>query len=308
VVAPALAAVGVVGLLAVFLLSPLAAGVTGYASSEIDPVGTAALDAVTGWYRLWPSMTGVVVALLALAGAIVALTQRRRLGALMLLVAWLFYLDAATGGHLQISRLWYTSPARLSVVVTAVAVPLAAGALVAVGERWRGRFGTIAVGLGAAVLVAAMTVPSINARAPRTGNVFEDTPGNPPQFVTSGELEMIATLPEVLDGAVLGSPFSGAASAYGLVGIPVTFPVAGQVWSADQQLVMENLDQLESGDLSREVCDAVERLGIRYLYQDSEPYQLDNRYERLDQLEPEGATVVAEADTARVLELPGCPG
>ncbi|GAB2607514.1 DUF6541 family protein [Pseudactinotalea suaedae] len=304
--APGLAVVVVVGVLAAFLLSPVAAAVTGYASSEIEPVGTAALDAVTGWYRLWPSWAGVAVAVLALIGVALALRQGRRMPAAVLLVAWLLYIDAATGGHLQISRLWYTSPARLSVVVTAVVVPLAAGTLVAAGARWRDRFGTVAAALGATVLLLAITVPSVAARTPRTANVFDDSPGNPPQFVTSGELEMIETLPDLLDGALLGSPFSGAASAYGLAGVPVTFPVAGQVWSSDQRLVMENLDQLEAGQLSSEVCEALDRLDIRYLYQDTEPYQADNRYEPLDRMSPAGATVVAEADTARVLDLPTC--
>ena len=305
-VVPGIAVVLAVGVLAAFLFSPVAAAVTGYASSEIEPVGAAALDAVVGWYRLWPSWAGVAVALLALAGATLALRQGRRLPAVMVLVTWLLYIDAATGGHLQISRLWYTSPARLSVVVTAIVVPLAAGALVAAGARWRDRFGRVALSLAAAVALVAIAVPSVSGRTPRVGNVFDDSPGNPPQFVTTGELEMIGSLPDLLDGTLLGSPFSGAASAYGLVGIPVTFPVAGQVWSSDQRLVMEHLDQLESGQVSPELCDALERLDIRYLYQDSEPYQVDNRYEPLDRMTPAGATVVAEADTARVLELMPC--
>lgn len=303
---PALAATGVVGLLLVFLLTPLAAAVTGYASPETEPVGTATLHAVTGWYRLWPTATGVVVALLALAAAIVMLAQGRRLPALTLLITWLVYVDAATGGHLQISSLWYTSTARLSVVVTAVAVPLAAAGLVMAAERLRRHAGAVLPAAVGALLVVALAVPSIGGRTFRTANVFQDEPGHPPQFVTTGELEMIANLPDVVDGTILGSPFSGAASVYGLTGLPVTFPVAGQVWSLDQQLIMEHLDELASGEVSPQVCDAVERLDIRYLYQDSEPYQRDQRYEALEDLEPAGATMIAQGDTARVLELTMC--
>lgn len=305
-VTPALATIAIVGLLLVFLLSPLAAAVTGYASGEVETPALAALEVMAGWYRLWPSMAGVVVAALAIVGAVITVIQRRRLPALMLLVAWALYVDASTGGALKISSLWYTSAARLSVVVSAVAVPLAAGALVAAGTRLRGRFGTTAVSAAAAVLVLAVTIASLNGRLERTGNVFEAEPGNPPQFVTTGELEMIAGLPPVLDGVILGSPFSGASSAYGLVGTPVVFPVAGQVWSPDQRLVMEHLDQLESGQIDPEVCEAVERLGIRYLYQDTEPYQVDVRYELLDSIEPAGAVPIAEADSAVLLELVPC--
>jgi hypothetical protein len=306
VIAPALATVAVVGLLLVFLLTPLAATVTGYTSPEVDSAADAVLEAVAGRYRLWPSVTGVVVAVLAMVGVVGALIQRRRLPALILLVAWVLYVDAATGGSLTISSLWYTSAARLSVVVSAVAVPLAAGALVATAARWRGRFGTAAVTVVAAVLIAAVTGPSISGRMHRTANVFEDEPGHPPQFVTTGELDMIAGLPDKLEGTILGSPFSGASSAYGLVGTPVVFPVAGQVWSADQRLVMTHLEQLDSGNVDPEVCEALDRLDVRYLYQDSKPYQADARYDLLDLIQPEGGTVIAEADSARVLELAPC--
>ncbi len=303
VIAPGLATVAAIGVLLVFLMTPLAATVTGYTSGQVDSVGNAVVEVVTGEYRLWPSATGIVVGVLAIVGGGIALVQKRRLPTVMLLVAWVLYVDAATGGPLKISGLWYTSPARLSVVVSAVAVPLAAGALVATAARWRARLGTVAVSAAAAVLVIAIAFPSFSGRTQRTSNVFDSEPGHPPQFVTTGELEMIAGLPGKLDGAVLGSPFSGAASAYGLVGLPATFPVAGQVWSGEQQLVMDHLGALESGDVRVEVCEAIERLQIRYLYQDAQPYQVDNRYAPLDRLEPVGARLVAEADTARVLEL-----
>ncbi|WP_420113886.1 DUF6541 family protein, partial [Pseudactinotalea sp.] len=306
VVAPVLATLAVVGMLAVFLVSPLAASVTGYASDEIEPLGVAVLEVLSGRYRLWPTAAGSVVAGLAIGGAVLALLRRHRLPALLLLVAWVLYVDAATGGHLQISRLWYTSPARLSVVVTMIAVPLAAGALVAAAERLRGRAGAVVAMATAVILVGAITVPSITGRTFRVANVFQDEPGHPPQFVTTGELEMIADLPDAVDGTILGSPFSGASSAHGLVGVPVVFPVAGQVWSPEQQLIMDNLDQLDSGEISAEVCDAVERLQVRYLYQDSAPYQADPRYEALDLIDPAGARIIAEGDTARVLELAPC--
>lgn len=306
VLLPALATAAVVGVLAFFLLSPLAASVTGYATDEVEPFGVALAEVASGRYRLWPTLAGTVIAVLALAGVIAALVQRRLLPALTLLVAWVLYIDSATGGHLQISRLWYTSPARLSVVVTAIAVPLAAGALVAAGAWAHRRVGSLTVALAAAVLVVAISVPSVTGRTFRVANVFEDAPGHPPQFVTTGELEMIADLPDVVDGSILGSPFSGASSAYGLVGVRVVFPVAGQVWSPDQQLIMDNLDQLASGEVTDQVCDAVERLEVRYLYQDTAPYQADPRYEALDLLEPVGATVIAEGDTARVLWLSAC--
>lgn len=329
-------ATAILAVLAFFLFSPLAASVTGYTPGQTEPLGSALAAVVVGQTRLWPTAAGVVVALLALVGAVTGPVQHRGLPATMLLLTWVLYVDAATGGHLQLSRLWYTSPARLSVVVAVVAVPLAAGTLVAAAQYVRARVsarsaapavgqrppktrawtltyrrGTgmdagVPLRLIALALVVALAVPSITGRTFRTANVFQGAPGHPPQFVTTGELEMIADLPDAIDGTILGSPFSGASSAYGLVGVPVVFPVAGQVWSDDQRLIMESLEQLSSGEMTDAVCAAVERLEVRYLYQDTEPYQADPRYQALDLLEPAGARVIAEGDTARVLELAPC--
>lgn len=302
-----LVAVGVVVVgVSLFLLSPLAASVTGYTGGSTQSVLGAVGDVVIGRYRLWPSNAGIVVGLLALVGAVIAAGRRDWVGPAMLAIAWLLYLDAATGGHLHLAALWYTSPARLSVVVAAVAVPLAATALVEAADRARRRVPRWAPVAAAAVLVVLVAIPSWQVRTTRTAAVYDDEPGHPPQFVTTGELAMIAELPGLVDGTVLGSPFAGTASAYGLVGIDVVFPVAGQVWSADQQLVMDHLEEIAAGTAEPEVCAAVGRLDIGYLYQDDVPYQDDNRYEPLDTLEVAGAEVLAEADTARVLVLPPC--
>src|SRR5690606_40380186 len=103
----------------------------------------------------------------------------------------------------------------------------------------RRRVGSLGPALAAGLLVLLLTVPTVAQRVGRSASVYELEPGHPPQFVTAGQLAMIGELPDRLDGVVLGSPFSGASSAYGLAGVPVVFPVAGQVWSADQELVME---------------------------------------------------------------------
>lgn len=307
-VVPAVVLLAVVGAAVVLLRSPLAAAVTGYEGLDPQGLPEALAEVVLGRFRLWPSTAGVALGLSALAAAVVAARRRRWLAAAMLGLAWVLYLDSATGGRLALSTLWYTSAARTSVVVSAVVVPLAAGALVG-ALRWARadarRWPRWAPGAVATVLLVAVAATAAGVRTDRTGPRFELEPGNPPQFVTAGELAMIAELPALPAGAFLGSPFSGASSAYGLVGVPVVFPVAGQVWSADQQLVMDHLPQIADGTTTPEVCDALRRLDVRYLYQDSVPYQVDHRYAPLDDLEVTGA-VVAEADTARVVELPAC--
>lgn len=304
---------------AVFWFSPVSGAVIDYAGGRYIARSEAIGDLAVGHYRLWsPEGTGLVLALLGTAGAVVLAVRRQWLGTGMLAAAWLLYIDAASGGRLLISRLWYTSTARLSVVVVALVVPLAAVAVLALARKVadlvagargtataRQRVGQVlALGL-AASLVFAVAAPALTVRAALIPPRFATEPGNPPQFVTTGELAMIGDLPE-LDGVVLGSPLSGAASAYGLAGTRVVFHAPSQVWSADQALVMANLDVVAGAATNPEVCAALERLEIRYLYQDSIPYEASTQYGDLDTLEVSGAVVIAQGDTARIVQLPPC--
>jgi hypothetical protein len=152
------------------------------------------------------------------------------------------------------------------------------------------------------VLLAAAMVASSVYKAERTAKLYDPAATGVPRFVTAAELEMLVDLELEPGAAVLGSPFSGAPLLYGLRGVPVVFPIAGQVWSPAQRTIMDGLDDLSDP----EVCAALEDLGVRYLYQDSRPYQASGDYQRLDDLEVPGAQIVAEADTARILRLPDC--
>ena len=305
VAAGALLALGAVA----FALSPIAGSVSGYVGDEGDPVHLALAQLFAGWYELWPHASTAIITIAAPVGAVLAWRRGAPWVAVMLLLAWALYLDAALGGPTGASALWYTSPARLSVVVSMVAVPLAAGAWGVAVERLRhrvtGRAVRAATGALTVLAVVVLTLTSTIYRTERTERVYGVSQHETPLFVTTDELAMFDRLTTELDpdAVVLGSPFSGAASLYGLTGQPVVFPVAGQVWSADQRLVMESLDSLTTDP---RVCAALERLGVRYLYQESVPYQRDNTYGPLDTLEVPGARVVDQAGTARVLELPAC--
>lgn len=306
---PAVAVLGIAALaLAMLVTSPLTATVVAYTEGEPLTLVEATGDVVFGRYRLWtPHESAAALAAMAIVGAIWAATRRSLLPAGMLAVAWLLYIDAATGGHLIISRLWYTSPARISVIVGVVAIPLAASGLVRLVAWARDRLdlaGPILAPAIAATLLLAVAVPGLQVRGDTVPRRFEAEPGHPPQFVTTGEIAMIENLELTPGETVLGNPFSGVASAYGLAGVPAVFPVANQVWSEDQRIVMENLDAIAGGDA--EVCSALDRLGVGYLYQDTKPYQGSARYRALDELEVPGAVVIATGDTARVLELPAC--
>ncbi|TDE96161.1 hypothetical protein EXU48_07985 [Occultella glacieicola] len=303
---PAALTVVTVGGALAFAVSPLAASVTGYVGDEPDGAGAAVGSVLVGWYELWPHVVTAAVVVAAPYGAVLAWRRGAPWAAGMLAVVWVLYIDAAMGGPTGISALWYTSPARLSVVTAMVTVVLAVGALVQLGvaaaRRWSGARARAVAAASLAVLLAAAVVASSLYKAERTAKLYDPDATGVPRFVTAAELEMLAEVDLEPGAAVLGSPFSGAALLYGLHGVPVVFPIAGQVWSPAQQTIMGGLDDLSDP----EVCAALDELGVRYLYQDSRPYQASGDYRALDDLEVPGAEVVAEADTARILRLPDC--
>lgn len=314
VVLPTVLALAMLGGAVVFLASPLSAAVTGYEGSPVNPPLVALIETVSGWYDLWGMPASAIVLIVAPWGAWLA---HRRGGTWVLAtvaVVWLAYLDAALGSPVGLSGLWYSSAARLSVVATMVTLPLGVigwsdllrrlgvWATGAAPSRGRALFRRVVTLWGTAVVVCVLAVASSVYTGDRAQKVFDPDRTDQPRFATGAELTMIASVDLDPDRAVLGSPFSGTPLLYSLHGQPVVFPVAGQVWSSEQTALMENLDALTGP----EACAARAALNADYLYQDTAPYQVDHRFEPLDRVEVPGARVVAEAGTARILELPPC--
>src|SRR5699024_5468291 len=193
--------------------------------------------------------------------------------------------------------------ARLSVVVTMVTLPLAVTGWADLFDRligWRpgARRPLLAA---AAVVTAVLAVSTSMYTMGRSQQVFDPDRADEPRFASSAELQMIRTV-DLGPGRVLGSPFAGTPLLYSLRGQPVVFPVAWQVWSADQKNLMEHLDALGTPA----GCSVRAALDVTYLYQDADPYEQANDYARLNRLQIPGAQVVAEAGTARILRLPTC--
>jgi len=327
-----LAVLLVLGALA-FLASPLSASVTGYTGSVVNPPLVALAEVLTGWYDLWATVPSALVLFLAPWGAWLA---HRRGGSWVpatLLLVWVTYLDAALGGPIGLSGLWYSSAARLSVVVAMLTLPLGVigwadvlrrlGAFTPGGQRirpqphgglgmlptggsrpWRPRvlLRRVATVWGTALVVCVLAVTSSVYTTHRTEKVFDPDRSSEPRFADSAELAMIASVDLEPAGTVLGSPFAGTPLLYSLRGQPVVFPVAGQVWSPEQTVLIEHLDDLSSPA----ACAAREALGVRYLYQDSRPYQVTHRYEQLNEVTVPGAQMVAAGGTAQILQLPPC--
>ena len=314
VLVPTVLAFALVAGAAVFLISPLAAAVTGYEGSVVNPPLVALAETLTGWYELWGMPASAIVLIVAPWGAWLAHRRGGTWVLATLVVVWIAYLDAALGGPVGLSGLWYSSAARLSVVAAMVTLPLGvigwsnllrrfgAWAARAAASRPRALLRQAVTLWGTALVVCVLAVVSSVYTADRAEKVFDPDRTDQPRFASAAELEMITTVPLAEGATVLGSPFSGTPLLYSLRGQPVVFPVAGQVWSLPQTALMENLDDLTG----TQACTAREALGVQYLYQDSAPYQVDHRYEPLDQLQVPGAQVVAEAGTARILALPPC--
>lgn len=298
----------------VFLASPLSASVTGYTGGVVNPPLVALAEVLTGWYDLWATPASAVVLVLAPWGAWMA----HRCGGTWVLatlaLVWVAYLDAALGGPIGLSGLWYSSSARLSVVAAMLTLPLGvigwadvAGKVGAFGARRRRGdrhllLRRVLTVWAAALVLCVLAVTSSVYATHRTQNVFDADRTDQPRFADTAELAMITTVDLDPAGTVVGSPFAGTPLLYSLRGQPVVFPVAGQVWSPQQTALMDRAEDLTSP----EGCAAREALGVRYLYQDERPYQVDDRYAVLNEVQVPGARVVAEADTARILELPAC--
>ncbi|UFU07531.1 DUF6541 family protein [Ruania halotolerans] len=308
------------------LRSPLAAAVTGYTGIATDSLPVAIGEVAAGWYDLWAHPATAIAVIGAPVGAWLAWRRGAPWVAGMLAVVWVLYVDAATGGELGISGLWYSSTARLSVVVAMVTLPLGAGALLVGVQRIRRRFlerggahsgrpVLLLTSALAGLVVVALVVTSSVYTARRTAEVFGVDSGGAPRFVTAPEREMWeditaegGVLSDGSAGTVLGNPFSGTPLLYSLYGQDVVFPVAGQVLSEEQEAVLDGFAALADGVPwgDPQLCSALGALEVRYLYQDSEPYQRANDYAPLDTVEVSGAQVVAEGGTARLVELPPC--
>ncbi|WP_147918030.1 DUF6541 family protein [Ruania zhangjianzhongii] len=314
VVLPTVLALAMVAGAVVFLASPLSAAVTGYEGSPVNPPLVALAETLTGWYDLWGMPASAIVLVVAPWGAWLAHRRGGTWVLATLAAVWLAYLDAALGSPVGLSGLWYSSAARLSVVATMVTLPLGvigwsdllrrlgAWAHRTAPSRARGLLRQAVLLWGTALLVCVLAVISSVYTAGRAEKVFDADRTDQPRFAATAELEMITSVHLDPDSAVLGSPFAGTPLLYSLRGQPVVFPVAGQVWSPEQTALMDNLDDL----VGPEACAARAALNVQYLYQDTAPYQVDHRFEELDQIQVPGARVVAEAGTARILELPAC--
>lgn len=302
----AMIGVGIGGWAATF--HPAFSTVVNFDGHVVESLPTALLATAVGSLPLWSGPVTVIATLLAHIGLVAWWRQVPAWLWAMNATTWVIHLDAALGSPLHLGALWYSSSARTSVLL---------GLSVSVTVGWVAsrvaRSATLVPWLNCsggkrfsiAVAVAVITaIPAGLDIAGHTHRVTTVQPIGTSQFVTAEEWNLIEDLPDLLDphDVVLGSPFSGTASAHGLQGVDVVFPVAGQVLTPSQSEILAAAAQRDL--LS--ACEALTELGVTHLYVDAKPYQYEERYRHLDLAVPAGAELIASADTASLYRLPDC--
>ncbi|MDR1825407.1 MAG: hypothetical protein LBR27_08810 [Bifidobacteriaceae bacterium] len=252
----------------------------------------------------------------------VVVTWRRRshrwlVGSLVILD--LIYAAAATGfGALSfVTGFWYGDRARLGLLVTIVAVPLAC-----VGLDWARGVLWPKAGQGGRALrrgVAALAVVSLAGTGVLVGlrphrfatqgfEVVSDAAR--PRFFDAAELAMVRRLPDRLEPGklVLGDPNNGSAMVYALTGQEVVFGHLTGPWNQDRRYLLEHFPEVLTDP---EVCAIVDKLNVGYLYTDPVTYFDAQDYASLTAgFDPAAAgfELVDEGGGAQVWRITTCGG
>lgn len=212
----------------------------------------------------------------------------------------------------EVDRPWYGEPRRFAPVLAMVVVPLAALALDSV-PRWllttgrvRTRLPRAAVATGLVVgVIAVSTLAGATGLWALTRYTFVGSGADEPALADDEELAMLHRLGSRLEpGTVLGSAYSGAAHLYALHGQPVVPRAAFDPEpGSDLEYVTGHLDGLGT-DLH--LCQALERMGVRYLYVDPRPWDVVAGQVDVGSVPAEGVRLVDSGGTAGVYEIAGC--
>ena len=294
---------------------------------------SAAVDAVVqavGDGRLGSVGTGETwswaLAILTVVGAVALFVLREgRWAVFSFAVSLALFALAAdtTLGARDLLRPWYADVVRLAGLVPIFGALLAGAGLVGgavlVGRlvaRRRSADAGRATAAVAVVLVALFVVGSgwlrVDERTREVaGGYAAPIYGNATNILTSAEeLDMLERLAEELpDGArILGDPFTGSALAYAVGGVDVVYTHVRGSWEPDAAYLGRHFADIETDPA---VCEALGRLGVRYLYIDPDLYFVGHAahdlYRGLGSELPEGDfTLVDEGGSAAVYEIDEC--
>ena len=213
----------------------------------------------------------------------------------------------------ELDRPWFGESKRIAPAIVALLLPLAAvaidsgGAWLATSGRLRTslRPRTVSLVLGGVIAATGIAAGAVEtaSQARASYSAGSDADGT---FATDDELAMMRRLSGKLEpsGVVLGSPHSGAAHLYGLIGQPVAIrtPLA----NLSPELIYVTRHIAELGE-STPLCGALDSLGVRYLYVDEVMFRAERSdLFRLTEPPADGVRLIETGGTASVYEITAC--
>ncbi|MDR2114155.1 MAG: hypothetical protein LBO75_02625, partial [Bifidobacteriaceae bacterium] len=214
-----------------------------------------------------------------------------------------------------ITGLWYSDRSRLGPLLTVVGIPLVLqglGWVLGVRKTPQTRSWGLPGWVAVVTVIGLVTAVGLTVVRPfRLHATYYRVPVSSPagadRFFDQAELAMLQRLGTELDrnGMVLGDPANGSAFLYSLNGQPVVFPHLSGSWDQPRRYLREHF-----GDLGRDpaVCQAVNKLGVKYFYLDSETWYGDSSFAAMTQgLQREGnLELIDQGGTAAVYRITAC--
>lgn len=277
-------------------------------------------EIVLGLLTVWPMALGVLLAPLWWAGLVRCAGRR---GPHWLVLAWLviavLYFDAAIDAPADLSALYYRGQDRIAMTLAMLCAVLVVPGLQLLGEALRARLSArgdsaaggsgpgraglpraaVVVAVALAVLAAGSSVPTRLDNAAK--NLAADYPGRG-RFLQADERALFAQHAPQMDpdGVILASPYSGAAHLYALYGLSVRLPVLGMSYS---DLDRDLLYATEDAATNPASCALLQEHGIRYVYQETQPYQRHKTSDSVNLASEELGPVLFATGHSRMIEV-----
>ncbi len=211
----------------------------------------------------------------------------------------------------EVDRPWYGEPRRFAPALAATMVPLAALAIDS-GPRWLVASGRLQTSLPrrvvgaslAALLVVVSSLPAAVGAAILARRSFVVT-AELAGVADDAERDMMTRLSGRLEPgrSVLGSAFSGAAHLHALVGADVVLKTALTTDDRDLTYIREHLAELGA---DTELCGAIDRLRVGYLYVDPRPWNSLPGHIDVRESPAAGVVLLDEGGGAQVYEITAC--
>jgi len=310
----AVAGAAVVGAVVLVATSTRAEVLSSYDGAPSQGLGRSLVDLLSGEVGRSGPQTGFVLMAAGLVGIVAARRLPRARAALLAAGALsvLYLLTASPPAGLEwVGRAWYGEPRRFAAALVATVLPFAAlaadsGTRVLLrrlrAERPRVPAGRRAATVTAAAVLAVAGALGVVGLGSLSHDAFHGSAMRS-ALASDDELAMLHRLPDELGaGTVLGTPLSGSASLFGLTGVPVV-PRTG--FPPDDADLRVALTRISAAGTDPAVCDALERLGVRYVYVDPKPFMIRPETPVMKSA-PAGSRLVDEGGTAKVYELTAC--